>query len=155
MRTEDISPSKASLAYRSVVSLVSVLCFGLLFLPLTFAAPADGVRCPNGYETQFDSANKTLRCQRSQTTFRPAVCDPKFDDHVVYRVNRGQDSCVRVADATASARSSTGNDARGRAVVCSFDPSEKVQWSIDVDPNSQDRDRCKATHVEWIYPSQQ
>jgi hypothetical protein len=121
---------------------------------LSHAAAADGVRCPNGYESQYETSSKTLRCKRSQSAFRPAVCDPKFGDHVVYRTNKGHDSCVNVSDA-AQQRVATANDPRGRAVVCSIDSNDSIQWVIDIDPNSQDRDRCKTTSVEWIYPSQQ
>lgn len=155
MRTEDFTVPQKILATTAAPALAALLCLSLGFPRLAIAAPADGVRCPNGYETLFDSAGKTLRCQRSQTTYRPAVCDPKFDDHIVYRVNRGHDVCLRVADATSAARSSASGETRGRPVICSIDSSEKTQWSIEVDPNAQDRDRCKATLLDWIYPSQQ
>jgi hypothetical protein len=134
---------------------LSLLCLLLWMVPAarSLAAPADGVRCPGGFETQYDANTKTLRCQRSQNTFRPAVCDPKFDDHVVYRALRGLDQCIRVADVSSAGRSST--ETRGRPVTCTVDTGERATWQIDIDPNVQERDRCKSLLVEWIYPSQQ
>ncbi len=135
----------------------AAMCCVLLFVATpekSVAAAADGVRCPNGYESQYEIHAKTLRCKRSQSVFRPAVCDPRFGDHVVYRASKGHDSCVSVGDA-AQQRAATANDPRGRSVVCTPDSNEITQWAIDIDPNSQDRDRCKATNVDWIYPSQQ
>jgi hypothetical protein len=138
------------IAFSTTVVVVTT-CISLSLL----AAPLDGVRCPNGFEAQYDSASKTLRCQRSLALHRPAVCDPKFPDYVVYRAGKGRDSCVRIGDANASTRTERDSDGRGRAVTCTIDSNDKHDWQIDIDPNAQERDRCRANNVEWIYPSQQ
>jgi hypothetical protein len=141
--------------YRFPLGVVTLCSLLWMALPVpSNAAAADGVRCPNGYESHYESGSKTLRCKRSQNTFRPAVCDPRFGDHVVYRTGKGHDSCVSVSDA-ALQRPASASDPRGRVVVCTVDSSDPTPWVIDIDPNSQDRDRCKAVSVEWIYPSQQ
>jgi hypothetical protein len=137
----------------TIVSCALVFLYGVPFSQAA-AAAADGVRCPNGYETLFDAGSKTLRCKRSETLFRPAVCDPKFADFPVYRANKGHDSCVRLSDASAPL-SALSSELRTKPVVCTLDASDRSHWVIDIDPNAQGRDRCKATNVEWIYPSQQ
>lgn len=119
------------------------------------AAPADGVRCPNGFETHFDAARKTMRCERSTPSYRPTVCDPATPEHVVYRAVRGRDFCVRPADSALAASSTADADARRRAVVCVGDDNDGLKWQIDVDASAGERDRCRALRVEWIYPSQQ
>lgn len=118
------------------------------------AAASDGVRCPNGYETHFDAAQKTMRCERSTPTYRPTVCDAAAPEFLVYRSVKGRDYCVKAADAATAANSISDNDSRKRNVVCIGDGSETLRWQLEVDAQNE-RDRCRATRLEWIYPSQQ
>lgn len=118
------------------------------------AAANDGVRCPNGYETQFDAAQKTMRCERSTTLQRPTVCDPANPSHLVYRAVKGRDYCVTTADAVLAANAVPATDTRRRAVVCGGDANDGLRWQIEADAIGE-RDRCRATRSEWIYPSQQ
>ncbi len=126
----------------------------VLMLNTASAAPSDGVRCPNGYDTRYEAALKTMRCERSTSSQRPTVCDPAASEHVVYRAVKGRDFCVRPADATMASGAATDGDSRRRSVVCSADSADGLRWQIDIDATGE-RDRCRATQVEWIYPSQQ
>lgn len=121
---------------------------------IALAAPADGVRCPNGFETRYDSGQKTMRCERNITTHRPAVCDPVAAEYVLYRAAKGNDFCVRPGDATVAPAAIADGDSRRRPVVCSADTSDGTRWQLEIDATG-DRDRCRATRTEWIYPSQQ
>ena len=118
------------------------------------AAASDGVRCPNGYETHFDPAQKAMRCERSTPMYRPTVCDAASPEFLVYRSVKGRDFCVKAADAATSANAFTDNDPRKRNAVCIGDAGEALRWQVEVDAQNE-RDRCRATRMEWIYPSQQ
>lgn len=118
------------------------------------AAASDGVRCPNGYETHFESTQKTMRCERNTLVYRPTVCDATAAEFLVYRSVKGRDFCVKAADAATNVKALTENDARKRTAVCIADAGEVLRWQVEVDAQS-DRDRCRATRIEWIYPSQQ
>lgn len=118
------------------------------------AAASDGVRCPNGYETHFDSAQKTMRCERSIPMYRPTVCDAASPEFLVYRSVKGRDFCVKAADAAAPVSTLTDNDSRKRNAVCIGDSGETLRWQVEIDAQVE-RDRCRATRMEWIYPSQQ
>jgi hypothetical protein len=138
----------------AIASLLSVLGYTLGGNMQVNAAASDGVRCPNGFETQFDAAQKTMRCERSTTQHRPTVCDPASPAHVVYRAVKGRDYCVSAADAVLSAAAIPDSDSRRRAVVCGGDSSDSLRWQVETDAVGE-RDRCRATRSEWIYPSQQ
>ena len=118
------------------------------------AAASDGVRCPNGYETHYDAAQKALRCERSTPLYRPTVCDAAAPEFLVYRSVKGRDFCVKAADAATAASAFTDSDARKRNAVCTSDAGEALRWQVEVDAQNE-RDRCRATRTEWIYPSQQ
>jgi len=118
------------------------------------AAARDGVRCPGGYETHFDTAQKAMRCERSTSAYRPTVCDAAFPEFLVYRSVKGRDFCVKAADASIAASAFTDSDSRKRNVVCIGDADEALRWQVEVDAQNE-RDRCRATRMEWIYPSQQ
>lgn len=118
------------------------------------AAASDGVRCPNGYETHFDTAQKTMRCERSTPMYRPTVCDAASPEFLVYRSVRGRDFCVRASDAAVPANAFSDNDSRKRNATCIGDAGEALRWQVEVDAQIE-RDRCRATRMEWIYPSQQ
>ena len=124
------------------------------FSARAFAAASDGVRCPNGFVAEFDTAQKVMRCEHSTVLHRPTVCDPAHSAHIVYRVSKGRDYCATATDAVLPAAAIPEGDARRRAVVCSADASDGLRWQIEVDAISE-RDRCRATRSEWIYPSQQ
>lgn len=136
------------------VALLLAAVLGLSSAPLTFAAASDGVRCPNGFEAQFDNVQKVMRCERSTVLHRPTVCDPASPAHVVYRVSKGRDYCATAADAVLPPNAMSETDPRRRAVVCSADASDGLRWLIESDAIGE-RDRCRATRSEWIYPSQQ
>lgn len=135
------------------------------FVGLTFgvaspaqAAASDGVRCPNGYETHFDNAQKTMRCERNTPVYRPTVCDAATPEFLVYRSVKGRDFCVKAADAATATNAFTDNDTRRRNAVCIGDTGELLRWQVEVDAQNgreRERDRCRATRMEWIYPSQQ
>lgn len=118
------------------------------------AAASDGVRCPNGFEARFDITQKVMRCERSVVLHRPTVCDSTSPAHVVYRVNKGRDYCATAADAVLAVTAIPETDARRRAVVCGGDANDGLRWQIEADAIGE-RDRCRATRSEWIYPSQQ
>lgn len=118
------------------------------------AAASDGVRCPNGFEAQFDTTQKVMRCERSTVLHRPTVCDPANPGHIVYRVSKGRDYCATTTDAVLPVTAMPEGDSRRRAVVCSADTSDSLRWQIEADAIGE-RDRCRATRSEWIYPSQQ
>ncbi len=119
-----------------------------------FAAASDGVRCPNGFQTQFDTAQKVMRCERSTVLYRPTVCDPASPAHIVYRVSKGRDFCATATDAVLSVTALAEGDSRRRAAMCSAEASDGLRWQIEADAIGE-RDRCRATRSEWIYPSQQ
>lgn len=118
------------------------------------AAAIDGVRCPNGFETQFDATQKTMRCERTTALNRPTVCDPASAAHVVYRATKGRDFCTTTVDAVLPINALAASDSRRRAVTCGNESNDGANWQIEVDANGE-RDRCRATRAEWIYPSQQ
>lgn len=141
-----------------ILPITAVLLFAasvsLGFATRAIAAASDGVRCPNGFETQFDTAQKIMRCERSTVLHRPTVCDPASPAHVVYRANKGRDYCSTAADAVLPVTALPEGDSRRRAVMCSLEASDDLRWQIEVDAIAE-RDRCRATRSEWIYPSQQ
>ena len=118
------------------------------------AAASDGVRCPNGFDTQFDGVQKTMRCERGTVLHRPTVCDPASPAHIVYRISKGRDYCATATDAVLHAAAIPEADSRRRVVMCSTDASDGLRWQIEADAIGE-RDRCRATRSEWIYPSQQ
>lgn len=118
------------------------------------AAASDGVRCPNGFEAQFDAAQKVMRCERSTVLHRPTVCDSASAAHIVYRTIKGRDYCVTSTDAVLPVSAFIERDSRRRAAACSADASDGLRWQIEIDAIGE-RDRCRATLSEWIYPSQQ
>ena len=130
-------------------------CVTLAWSALASAAASDGVRCPNGYDTHYDAARKTMRCERSTPVYRPTVCDPAAPEHVLYRASKGRDFCVRPTDGALPASVLPDNDARRRPAVCVGDDSEGLKWQLDIDASPNERDRCRAARVDWIYPSQQ
>ena len=130
-------------------------CVTLAWSALASAAASDGVRCPNGYDTHYDAARKTMRCERSTPVYRPTVCDPAAPEHVLYRASKGRDFCVRPTDGALPASVLPDNDARRRPAVCVGDDSEGLKWQLDIGASPNERDRCRAARVDWIYPSQQ
>ncbi len=130
-------------------------CVTLAWSALASAAASDGVRCPNGYDTHYDAARKTMRCERSTPVYRPTVCDPAAPEHVLYRASKGRDFCVRPTDGALPASVLPDNDARRRPAVCVGDDSEGLKWQLNIDASPNERDRCRAARVDWIYPSQQ
>jgi hypothetical protein len=118
------------------------------------AAASDGVRCPNGYETHFDATQKTMRCERSTPVYRPTVCDAASPEFLVYRSVKGRDFCVKSADAATPASAISETDPRRKNAVCIGDGSDSLRWQLEIDAQNE-RDRCRATRLEWIYPSQQ
>jgi hypothetical protein len=141
----------------SVVFLVAIVAIGLStfgFAVDVNAAAGDGVRCPNGYETHFDTTQKTMRCERSTPVYRPTVCNAATPEFLVYRSVKGRDFCVKAVDAAAAISAFNENDVRKRMAVCIGDSSETLRWQIELDVQNE-RDRCRATRLEWIYPSQQ
>ena len=141
-------------AMRALLMMLVVVAVQNAITATAGAAPVDGVRCPNGFETRYDSAQKTMRCERSITNHRPTVCDPSAPEYVLYRMAKGADFCVRPGDAATAFGATTESDPRRRPVVCSADSTDGLRWTVEVDA-SGDRDRCRATRIEWIYPSQQ
>jgi hypothetical protein len=139
---------------RLLSSIGVVLVLGPAFSADAFASASDGVRCPNGYETRIDDAQKIMRCERNTVLYRPTVCDPATPDFFVYRSLKGRDFCVKPIDANTSVATLTQNESRRKNAACVSDNSEGLRWQIDVDA-TDDRDRCRTTRVEWIYPSQQ
>ena len=141
-----------------ILPITAVLFFAasvsLGFATQAIAAASDGVRCPNGFETQFDAAQKIMRCERSTVLHRPTVCDPANPAHIVYRVSKGRDYCATATDAVLPATAIPEGDSRRRTAVCSLEPSDSLRWQIEVDAIGE-RDRCRAARSEWIYPSQQ
>jgi hypothetical protein len=140
-----------------VVVLVVFVSIGLLtvgFAGDVKAAASDGVRCPNGYETRFDSTQKTMRCERNTPVYRPTVCDAATPEFLVYRSVKGRDFCVKAVDAAAPANGFSEHDTRKRMAACIGDTGETLRWQIELDAQNE-RDRCRATRMEWIYPSQQ
>ena len=138
----------------SVVVLIASASLTFSVATSVQAAASDGVRCPNGYETHFDSTQKTMRCERNTPVYRPTVCDAATAEFLVYRSVKGRDFCVKAADAAAHANAFADNDARKRNAVCIGDTGEGLRWQVEVDAQNE-RDRCRAARVEWIYPSQQ
>lgn len=134
--------------------LLFVAGFGLGVATRAIAAASDGVRCPNGFETKFDTAQKVMRCERSTVLHRPTVCDSASPAHIVYRVSKGRDYCATATDAVLPVTAMPESDSRRRAVVCSLEASDGLRWQNEVDAIGE-RDRCRATRSEWIYPSQQ
>ena len=130
-------------------------CVTRAWSALASAAASDGVRCPNGYDTHYDAARKTMRCERSTPVYRPTVCDPAAPEHVLYRASKGRDFCVRPTDGALPASVLPDNDARRRPAVCVGDDSEGLKWQLNIDASPNERDRCRAARVDWIYPSQQ
>ncbi len=126
----------------------------LVFATTAIAVASDGVRCPNGFETQFDTVQKVMRCERNTVLHRPTVCDPASPAHLVYRVSKGRDYCATATDAVLPVTAIPEGDSRRRAVVCSVEANDGLRWQIEVDAIGE-RDRCRATRAEWIYPSQQ
>lgn len=141
-------------AIHALLTTLVLALFSGVTVGTATAAPVDGVRCPNGFDTRYDSAQKTMRCERSITTSRPTVCDPSASEYVLYRAAKGGDFCVRPGDATTAFGAMTDGDPKRRPVVCSSDGTDGLRWIVEVDA-AGDRDRCRATRVEWIYPSQQ
>jgi hypothetical protein len=143
------------LSFRTLFNAMCiVIANGPLFTYNAVASASDGVRCPSGYETRIDSAQKVMRCERSSVLYRPTVCDPATPEFFVYRSLTGRDFCVKPADATTSLATLTQNEPRRKNAACVSDNSEGLRWQIDVDA-SDERDRCRTTRTEWIYPSQQ
>ena len=136
----------------AVLLLVAGVSLG--FAAQAIAAASDGVCCPNGFEAQFDTAQKVMRCARSTVLHRPTVCDSASPAHIVYRVGKGRDYCATAADAVLAVTAIPENDSRRRAVVCSLEASDGLRWPIEVDAMGE-RDRCRAARSEWMYPSQQ
>lgn len=138
--------------------ITAVLLFavgiGLGFAKHAIAAASDGVRCPNGFEAQFDTTQKVMRCEHSTVLHRPTVCDPANPAHIVYRVSKGRDYCATATDAVLPVTAIPEGDSRRRGVVCSAEASDSLRWQVEVDAIGE-RDRCRATRSEWIYPSQQ
>ena len=116
-------------------------CVTLAWSALASAAASDGVRCPNGYDTHYDAARKTMRCERSTPVYRPTVCDPAAPEHVLYRASKGRDFCVRPTDGALPASVLPDNDARRRPAVCVGDDSEGLKWQLDIDASPNERDR--------------
>ncbi len=137
-----------------VAFLVAFACATLCLPSHIYAAASDGVRCPNAYETHFDSLQKTMRCERSTPAHRPTVCDATTPEFLVYRSVKGRDFCVKAADAATATNAFTDSDSRKRAAVCIGVAGESLRWQVEVDAQAE-RDRCRATRMEWIYPSQQ
>jgi hypothetical protein len=124
-----------------------------LIANVAYAAPIDGVRCPIGYEANYDTTQNVMRCERQSVHIRPAICDPSSPEHLIYRMTKGKDYCVKRADADVLFPSFLQSDQRRRAVTCAAD-SSGGRWHVEVD-DSGERDRCKSVRSEWIYPSQQ
>ena len=95
-----------------------------------------------------------MRCERNTPVYRPTVCDASASEFLVYRSVKGRDFCVKAADAATHVNAFTDNDVRKRSAVCIGDTGEALRWQVEVDAQSE-RDRCRATRMEWIYPSQQ
>ncbi len=142
----------AILTITSATVLTVAILFSAIFSDV-YAAPRDGVRCPNGYEARFDPEQKVMRCERTITNIRPTVCDPSAPEFVIYRTEKGQDFCVRTVDINLATQFLKDADSRRKSAVCAKDAEDSI-WLLELDANGL-RDRCKGQRFEWIYPSQQ
>jgi len=75
------------------------------------AGEQQGVQCPNGATVQISNANKTLKCVRTETIERPAVCSPLIFQRNgdvtgnvrVIHITTGLDVCKMVAGTATAA----------------------------------------------------
>jgi hypothetical protein len=109
------------------------------------AGTDDGVKCPSGYSSNWNSDTKVLRCSKSSTTWVVTVCPPPPSLFTNYNVRNGRDRC------TLPGVPYVGNLAPNQFAnaVCSLSGYSYVN-----DGGDGDRDRCDKTQTEYAYPSQ-
>ena len=104
--------------------------------------PQNGVRCPNGFTSNWNSSTQVLRCSKSNTTWVLTVCtDPMY---LTYNQRAGRDNC------TPTQAPGVGNPVASgtRAIGCAT-PGHTIRSDA-----TGTRDRCERTTTNWSYPTQ-
>lgn len=104
--------------------------------------PQNGVRCPNGFDSNWNSSTKVLKCSKSNTTWVLTACtDPMY---LTYNQRSGRDNC------TPTQAPGLGNPVASgtRAITCTA-PGYTIQ-----NDKVGTRDRCERTESQWAYPNQ-
>lgn len=110
-----------------------------------YAGTDDGVRCPTGYTSNWNSSTKVLRCSKVSTTWVVTVCPPPPSPFSHYNDPEGRDRC------TLPSVPYVGNMAPNQYVnaVCSL-----PGYTYKNDVLTSDRDRCEKTDTLYAYPNQ-
>jgi hypothetical protein len=118
--------------------------------PAALAGPDDGVRCPTGYTSSYGDSSHILRCSKNTTQTAATAClDPLF---TVYWNRNGADRCLP----TGSVIPVVGDVSGGtnfRTPSCVHAPGQSG-WSIVHDGGQGNRDNCRRTFTDYVYPTQ-
>lgn len=103
--------------------------------------PANGVRCPAGFETIYDASAKVMRCRKDFVSWVVTGCTDK--SFASYVVKDGRDACAP----TEIPGVGTPPGARGtRSVAC-----VAAGYELMTDRTGQ-RDRCERTERAFALP---
>ncbi len=104
--------------------------------------PQNGVRCPNGFTSDWNNTSKVLKCSKSNTTFVITVCpNAMYSD---YNERTGRDNCLPTKAPGIGNPIASGS----RPIACS------VPGFTIVNDTPGKRDRCEKTETQWAYPNQ-
>lgn len=138
------------------LGIVTVL---FLFSSLSFAGPVSGVKCPAGYETEYNSSYKILKCKKTVTETAATICpDVPYN---IYKIREGADKCATIThiNVPVTGPLPTGLANELKNVKCMAAPGT-TGWQLKTDKeigpasNQRFRDRCERNKVEYRYPDQ-
>ena len=134
---------------KAVNVIKTLFVIGTMSGSLAWAGPDDGVKCPSGYQTNFNESTKVMICKDSDTEYATTIC-PADAHHYIQR--NGRDYCNNTVELPFVGEVPAGHPTR-RSVSCIALPDGQ-SWSLDIDGAAGNRDRCKRTKVKYAYPQQ-
>ena len=101
-----------------------------------------GVRCPDGFVTEFDAGEKVLRCRRDIVRWVVTACPEK--GFATYAVKPGPDACTP----TEIPGVGTPPGSKGTKPVACAAPGYRMMTD-----RTGERDRCERTETLYALPS--
>ena len=125
-----------------VIAMLAVASLAFARSPIQGGTnPAKGVRCPDGFATEFDAAEKTLRCRKDLVKWVVTTCSDK--SFATYVVKNGPDACAP----TEIPGVGTPPGAKGsKPVECA---TQGYRMMTD---RTALRDRCERVEIQFAIP---
>jgi hypothetical protein len=139
-------------------SLGSSLLLPTLFTPTpSLAGAEDGVKCPAGFDVDFNQSRGILKCKKEKRETRPTTCDPFRNTlHTEYKSRKGKiDRCAPAnLDIPFLGEVPLTTENKTKPITCVGLATDNPPWKVKIDGGPGSRDICERTIVEFKYPNQ-